>query len=112
MAGAKIAYPGSLGMNVVELFEVTLAEVGRFREGPTDDVKLLGAGHGSLYRKLVVDRDGVIVGGMYLGDENGVAEMGVIHGMIKRRPKWRDFARHGLPRLTYATLVHAAAHHG
>jgi NAD(P)H-nitrite reductase large subunit len=111
MAGAKITYPGSLGMNVVGLFKVTLAELGRFREGPTDDVKLLGT-QGSLYRKLVVDRDGVIVGGMYLGDENGVAEMGVIHGMIKRRARWRDFARHDLPRLTYATLVHAATHHG
>jgi nitrite reductase (NADH) large subunit len=110
MAGAKIAYPGSLGMNVVELFKVTLAELGRFREGPTDDVKLLG-GQGSLYRKLVVDCDGVIVGGMYLGDANGVAEMGVIHGMIRRRTRWRDLVQQGLPRFTYATLVHAAAHH-
>jgi nitrite reductase (NADH) large subunit len=110
MAGAQIAYPGSLGMNVVELFKVTLAEVGRFREGPADDVTLLGRGHGSLYRKLVLNRDGVIVGGMYLGDENGVAEMGVIHGMIKRRTNWRDFGRHDVPRFTYATLVHAAAH--
>jgi nitrite reductase (NADH) large subunit len=110
MAGAKTAYPGSLGMNVVELFNLTLAEVGRFREGPADDVKLLGGTRSSLYRKLVLDRDGVIVGGMYLGDENGVAEMGVIHGIIKRRARWRDVARYDLARFTYATLVHAAAH--
>lgn len=112
MAGAKVSYPGSLSMNVVELFNVTLAELGRFREGPTDDVKLLGGRHASLYRKVVVDRDGGIVGAMYLGDENGVAEMGVIHGMIKRRTKWREFAAHRLPRSTYATLVQAAAHRG
>jgi nitrite reductase (NADH) large subunit len=112
MAGAKVKYPGSLGMNVVELFNVTLAQVGRFKEAPSDAVEMLGGGQGSLYRKVVVDRDGVLVGAMYLGDENGVAEMGVIHGMIKRRTKWREFAERGLPRFTYATLVHAAAHHG
>lgn len=112
MAGARITYPGSLGMNVVELFKVTLAELGRFREGAGDDVKLLGGGPGSLYRKVVVDRNGVIVGAMYLGDENGVAEMGVIHGMIKRRTTWREWAQHQSPRFTYAALVHAAAHHG
>src|SRR5207244_7945961 len=43
MAGGAIRYPGSLGMNVVELFDVTLAEIGRFREAPDDDVKFLGA---------------------------------------------------------------------
>jgi len=112
MAGAQVVYPGSLGMNVVELFKVTLAELGRFREEPDDDVKLLGGGRGNLYRKVVVDREGLIVGAVYLGDENGVAEMGVIHGMVKRRAKWRDFARYNLPRFTYATLVHAAAHDG
>jgi NAD(P)H-nitrite reductase large subunit len=105
MAGKRLAYPGSLGMNVVELFNVTLAELGRFREGPTDDAKLLGGSEG-LYRKLVVDKDGTLVGAMYLGDENGVAEMGVIHGMIKRRAQWREFADYQLPRFTYATTIH------
>jgi NAD(P)H-nitrite reductase large subunit len=98
-------------MNVVKLFKLTLADLGRFREEPADDVKLLSGGP-DLYRKVVVDRDGVIVGAVYLGDENGVAEMGVIHGMIKRRTRWRDLARYHLPRITYATLLHAAAHHG
>ncbi len=111
MAGAKVKYPGSLGMNVVELFKVTLAQVGRFKEAPTDDVKVLGGGQGSLYRKVVVGPNGDIVGAMYLGDGNGVAEMGVIHGMIKRRSTWKEFAAHPQPRFTYATLVHAAAHH-
>jgi nitrite reductase (NADH) large subunit len=105
MAGASLAYPGSLGMNVVELFGVTLAEIGRFREGSGDDVKLLGGGG---YRKVVVDRGGAIVGALYLGDENGVAEMGVLHHAIKRRERWRDFAPGSPPRFSYARLVHAA----
>ncbi len=62
MAGAKVRYPGSLGMNVVELFNVTLAQVGRFKEAAADDVKLLGGAHGSLYRKVVVGPNGDIVG--------------------------------------------------
>jgi nitrite reductase (NADH) large subunit len=110
MAGAKVTYPGSLGMNVVELFKVTLAQLGRFKEGPTDDVNLLGGGQGGLYRKVVVGPNGDIVGAMYLGDANGVAEMGVIHGMIRRRTKWRAFAEQRQPRFTYASLVRTAAH--
>jgi nitrite reductase (NADH) large subunit len=111
MAGAKLTYPGSLGMNVVELFNITLAQVGRFKETPGDDVHCLGGGHGSLYRKVVVGKNGEIVGVMYLGDENGVSEMGVIHGMIRRRARWREFVDHRLPRFTYATVVHSAAAH-
>ena len=111
MAGAPVRYPGSLGMNVVELFKVTLAQLGRFKEAPGDDVQLLGGGQGSLYRKVVVGPNGDIVGAMYLGDANGVAEMGVIHGMIRRRSKWREFADRPQPRFTYASLVRAAAHH-
>jgi NAD(P)H-nitrite reductase large subunit len=110
MAGAPATYAGSLGMNVVELFRLTLAQVGRFKEGPGDDVRLLGGQEG-LYRKVVVNRDGTIVGAMYLGDANGVAEMGVLQGLIRRRSTWQEFATHRLPRFTYATVVHAAAHH-
>jgi NAD(P)H-nitrite reductase large subunit len=107
MTGKRIPYPGSLGMNVVELFKVTLAQLGRFREAAGDDVKLLGGGRASTYRKLVIDGDGVIVGAMYLGDANGVAEMGVIHGLMKRRSTWKEFERHRLPQFTYATTVQA-----
>jgi nitrite reductase (NADH) large subunit len=108
MAGATIDYPGSLGMNVVELFDVTLAEVGRFQEAPGDDVKLLGGSVDTSYRKVVVDREGRIVGALYLGDENGVAEMGVIHHAIKRRDRWRAFTPGAPPRFTYARLVQRA----
>ena len=103
-----MSYPGSLGMNVVELFGVTLAEIGRFREEPGDDVRLLGGTGQGGYRKVVVDRDGTIVGALYVGDEHGVAEMGVLHHAIKRRERWRDFAPGSPPRFSYAHLVHAA----
>jgi NAD(P)H-nitrite reductase large subunit len=108
MAGAAIRYPGSLGMNVVELFDVTLAEIGRFREAPGDDVKFLGAPGDTTYRKVVVDRDGRLVGALYLGDENGVAEMGVLHYAIKRGERWRPFAAGAPPRFSYARLVQQA----
>jgi NAD(P)H-nitrite reductase large subunit len=111
MAGARVRYAGSLGMNVVELFNVTLAQVGRFKEAAGDDVQLLGAGGGARYRKVVIGKDGDVVGAMYLGDGNGVAEMGVIHGMIRRRSQWRTFSRHPHPTVTYAAPIHTAAHH-
>src|SRR5215475_15552474 len=106
MAGKKQAYPGSLGMNVVELFNVTLAQLGRFREGPGDDVKMLSEGEESFYRKVVVDKNGVLVGAVYLGDENGVAEMGVIHSAIKRREKWQGFKEGRPPKFTYGMVMH------
>jgi nitrite reductase (NADH) large subunit len=106
MAGAQQAYPGSLGMNVVELFNVTLAQLGRFREGSGDDVKMLSKGDDSFYRKVVVDKNGTLVGAVYLGDENGVAEMGVIHSAIKRREKWQGFKESRPPKFTYASVMH------
>jgi nitrite reductase (NADH) large subunit len=108
MAGATIPYPGSLGMNVVELFGVTLAEIGRFREGTGDDVRLLGRSDERGYRKVVVDADGRMVGALYLGDEHGVAEMGVIHHAIRRRERWRGFTPGSPPRVSYASLVRLA----
>lgn len=106
MAGAKQRYPGSLGMNVVELFNVTLAQLGRFREGTDDDVKMLNHGNDGLYRKVVVDKNGTLVGAVYLGNENGAAEMGVIHSAIKRREKWQGFQEGRPPVLTYAAVLH------
>jgi nitrite reductase (NADH) large subunit len=108
MAGARLTYPGSLGMNVVELFGVTLAEIGRFREAPGDEVRILGRPGERSYRKIVVDGAGRLVGALYLGDESGVAEMGVVHHAIKRGERWREFAPGAPPRFTYARLVHTA----
>jgi nitrite reductase (NADH) large subunit len=106
MAGAKQVYPGSLGMNVVELFNVTLAQLGRFREGSGDDVKMLNQGSDGLYRKVVVDKNGTLLGAVYLGNENGAAEMGVIHSAIKRREKWQGFQEGRPPVFTYAAVMH------
>ena len=106
MAGKKQAYPGSLGMNVVELFNVTLAQLGRFREGPGDDVKMLSKGDDETYRKIVVDKNGTLVGAVYVGNENGVAEMGVIHSAIKRREKWQGFKDGRPPQFTYGAVMH------
>lgn len=104
MAGAGQVYPGSLGMNVVELFKATLAQLGRFREAPDDEVKLLSPGDNGLYRKVVIGPDGRLVGAVYLGDENGVAEMGVIHSAIRRREEWKGFQAGRQPKFVYADV--------
>ena len=108
MAGKRQAYPGSLGMNVVELFNVTLAQLGRFREGAGDDVKMLAKGEDGFYRKVVVDKNGTLVGALYLGDENGVAEMGVIHSAIRRREQWQGFKDGRPPQFSYGAVMHNA----
>jgi len=105
MAGKRQAYPGGLGMNVVELFNVTLAQLGRFREGAGDDVKMLAKGEDGFYRKVVVDKNGTLVGAVYLGDENGVAEMGVIHSAIRRREQWQGFKDGRPPKFSYGAVM-------
>ncbi|MGH7820896.1 MAG: NAD(P)/FAD-dependent oxidoreductase, partial [Candidatus Binatia bacterium] len=105
MAGADIAYAGSLGMNVVALFGVTLAELGRFKEIPGDSVEVSGSGQGAYYRKVVIDPKGTVVGAMFLGEPNGVAEMGVIHHAIKRRESWKQLRAEGVrPTASYAAM--------
>lgn len=105
MAGRRMVYPGSLGMNVVALFGVTLAELGRFREAAGDSVEVSGASAGSHYRKVVIDAKGTMVGAMFLGEANGVAEMGVIHHAIKRREPWKQFVAQGLrPTASYGAM--------
>lgn len=107
MTGKKQAYPGSLGMNVVELFNVTLAQLGRFREGPGDSVKMLSPkGDEGSYRKIVVDKSGTLVGAVYVGNETGVAEMGVIHSAIKRREHWQGFKEGRPPQFSYGAVMH------
>jgi NAD(P)H-nitrite reductase large subunit len=108
MAGQRQAYPGSLGMNVVELFHVTLAQLGRFRESATDEVKMLSTGEHGLYRKVVVDKNGKLVGAVYVGNENGVAEMGVLHSAIKRGERWQGFPEGRPPKFTYGSVLAAA----
>jgi len=105
MAGKQQAYPGSLGMNVVELFNVTLAQLGRFHEGPGDEVKMLSKGDDGFYRKVVVDKEGTLVGAVYLGDANGVAEMGVIHSAIRRRERWQGFTNSRPPKFSYGAVM-------
>jgi hypothetical protein len=46
-----------------------------------------------------------MVGAVYFGDENGVAEMGVIHSAIKRREKWQGFKDGRPPKFTYAMVT-------
>ena len=94
-------------MNVVELFNLTLAQLGRFREGPGDSVKMLTPqGDEGSYRKIVVDNNGTLVGAVYVGNETGVAEMGVIHSAIKRREQWQGFNEGRPPQFSYGAVMH------
>jgi NAD(P)H-nitrite reductase large subunit len=105
MAGREIPYPGSLGMNVVALFGVTLAEIGRFREAPGDSTDVSGSAEGAHNRKVVIDPKGTMVGAMLLGQPNDVQEMGVIHHAVKRRETWQGFQTAlGRPMASYATM--------
>jgi len=86
LAGAGLAYEGSLSMNVTEMFGLTVASIGRFVENEGDDVHEWRDLEGIRYLKLVA-RLGVPAGAIALGDARGASLLG----------RLRPFVRHGRP---------------
>ena len=61
MTGENQSYPGSLSWNVTELFGLTMASVGEFRDRPTWETIVFRNDAANTYRKLLLE-EGRIVG--------------------------------------------------
>ena len=80
MAGRDVRYAGSLRMNAIEFFGLSMISMGRVRESEEDEV-LEFADEGNdppLYRKIVLNRNRV-KGVILLGD---IGQAGVYHSLI------------------------------
>jgi nitrite reductase (NADH) large subunit len=84
LAGAGIAYPGSVSMNVTEMFGLTVASLGRFVETDGDQVVERRDLAGLRYLKLV-SRDGVPVGAISLGEPEGAALLGRLRPFVRHK---------------------------
>jgi nitrite reductase (NADH) large subunit len=82
LAGAALAYSGSLSMNVTEMFGLTVASLGRFVERRGDDVLVYDHLPGIRYLKLV-SRHGVPVGAIALGDARGASLLGQLRPFVR-----------------------------
>lgn len=91
MAGEARTYPGSFGMNSLEVLGLPTITVGLF--GATGNgFKVLSKTDpaGARYRKIVL-KAGYVVGGIFVGD---IDRAGIITGLIKDRVKVQAFEKY------------------
>lgn len=83
MAGVDLPYDGSLNMNVTQMFNVTVASVGKFRRQDVDECVVLPEelGYGRL---CVFAKDGILCGATLIGGSEGVSFLGKLRPLIAR----------------------------
>lgn len=83
MAGVDLPYDGSLNMNVTQMFNVTVASVGKFRRQDVDECVALPEelGYGRL---CVFAKDGILCGATLIGGSEGVSFLGKLRPLIAR----------------------------
>lgn len=83
MTGRRVAYPGSLGRNVMRIFDLDVLTVGL--ANPPDDagcrILQTGGATNGLYRRLVL-KDGILVGAVLI---NRIEQGGVLRALIENR---------------------------
>lgn len=84
MAGAGVAYAGSLSMNVTELFGLTVASLGRVAQLPGDEVDERHDVAGMRYLKIV-SRAGVPAGAVALGGPEAAAFLGRLRPLVRHQ---------------------------
>src|SRR3990167_9039666 len=109
MAGDSRTYPGSLSWNVSELFGLSSASVGEFRERDGCEPIVFHNLSANVYRKLLLE-DGRIVGAVVIGRAEHVQDLGVVQAMIRRRTdvaRWRPMLQG--ERVNYGMLAFESA---
>jgi len=124
MAGKNRSYKGSLNMNVTEIFNLTLASIGRFDESDGDrSLTIEGFENRQGYIKIMF-KDGIPMGALSVGSADAVGLLGLLRPYIRERKQLEseapDFAeklqrqlfpaafhKHGAPFLRMAGNPHA-----
>ena len=106
MAGDSQTYPGSLSWNVTELFGLSSASIGEFRDRDGLESIVFHNPSANVYRKLLLD-GGRIVGAVVIGRSEHVQDLGVVQAMIRRKTdvsRWRHML-HG-DRINYGMIAY------
>ena len=109
MAGDAQSYPGSLSWNVTELFGLTMASVGEFRERDGWEPVIFENRAANTYRKMLPDGNR-IVGAVVIGRADHAQDMGVVQAMIRRRTdvgRWKHMFQG--ERINYGMLAYETA---
>ncbi|MCS7276554.1 MAG: FAD-dependent oxidoreductase [Dehalococcoidia bacterium] len=97
MAGDSVTYPGSLSWNVTELFGLSCASIGKFRDEPGLEPIVFRDRATGVYRKVLVDGENRVVGAVVIGRPQDVQELGVLQAMVRRRTdvsRWKHRFTH------------------
>jgi NAD(P)H-nitrite reductase large subunit len=88
MAGKQAAYPGSFGMNSIEVKGLPAITVGMYEaEGPGFEILSKSDGDNMAYKKVVI-KDDVVVGAVFVGD---IDRAGILTGLIKDKVNVKAF---------------------
>lgn len=106
MAADSATYPGSLSWNVTELFGISSASVGEFRDRDGLESIVFHNPSANVYRKLLLD-GGRIVGAVVIGRSEHIQDLGVVQAMIRRKTdvtRWNHML-HG-ERINYGMIAY------
>lgn len=98
MAGQPVAYEGSLNMNVTQMYDVTVASMGRFNDADIDETRCFAPEDGYGYLKVCY-KDGYIVGACLVGESDAVTLFGKLRPIIRKKQKV-DCDIHDLEQIT------------
>ena len=99
MAGRPLPYEGSLNMNVTQMYDVTVASMGKFNDQDIDDAKLFAPEDGFGYLKVCY-KDGYIVGCCLVGESEAVSLFGKLRPIIRKKQKIECDDIHKLEQIT------------
>lgn len=83
MAGKKLAYRGSLNMNVTQMYDVTVASMGLFNDDHIDESYVFETGKYNGYMKVCYKND-LVVGACLVGDSEAVKLFGKLRTIIRK----------------------------
>jgi len=106
MAGDSATYAGSLSWNVTELFGLSSASIGEFRDRDGLESIIFHNPSANVYRKLLLD-GGRMVGAVVIGRSEHIQDLGVVQAMIRRKTdvtRWNHLL-HG-ERINYGMIAY------
>lgn len=82
MAGVECPYEGSLNMNVTQMYDVTVASIGKFNDRDIDDASYFDEKAGKGYLKVCY-KDGKLCGACLVGSSDAVTVLGKLRPLIR-----------------------------
>ena len=86
MAGKQFEYEGSLNMNVTQMYDVTVASMGKFNDADIDSFQELSSPENG-YVKVCYDKQGLLIGGCVVGNSDAVHLLGKMRPLIRKKQK-------------------------